>query len=65
MKETSTDLKIIVNKLDDTISECPVCMGKINIEDLNVKANRAITIASISITLNLALLALLGTHILK
>jgi chromosome segregation ATPase len=65
INKRSDEIKKASEKLAEEVSNCPFCNSSINIEALNVKANRALTIATISISLNLALLALLAAHIFQ
>lgn len=58
----SDDMKGITEKLNDQIQNCQFCKSSINVEDLNVKASRALTIATISVTLNVTILGIVAVH---
>lgn len=58
----SDDIKLVTEKLDSQIQNCQFCSSSIDIEDLNIKANRALTIATISVTLNVAILGIVAVH---
>lgn len=61
IRKNDEDLKDEVKTMSEEVRKCPFCKSDVDINSLNVKANRAYTISSIAITLDIALIiALIG-----